>query len=190
MILYATKQTIKELNIPMPQELSTVNCVLATNVINKEKNDRLLEWGLKLFYFDNRKCIQAMNFASKLTIFIFDIVEEQIAYIGDAIARYLLDIYEDDKEMRKMLEKLFRSHHTCAFSELHDRCIISSLNSNQIYFAEDGYRFYDYIENGILKTREINKKANWDNILSIKLNGKTEYIYPAKYFRKLLLGKE
>lgn len=70
MILYGTKQTIKELNIPMPEELSTFNKILATNVINEQKDDKLLEWGLKLFYFDNINCIQAMNFASKLAIFI------------------------------------------------------------------------------------------------------------------------
>lgn len=101
MILYATKQTIKELNIPMPEELSTVNQLLSTKVIEQESNNKLLEWGIKIFYFDGRKCIQAMNFASKLTIFIFDLEKEQIAYIGDTIARYLFDIYDKDKKMKK-----------------------------------------------------------------------------------------
>ena len=100
MILHATNQTIKELNIPMPEELSTFNMTLATNVINEQKNDRLLEWGLKLFFFDNINCIQAMNFASKLTVFIFDLEKEQIAYIADAIAKYLFDIYDNDKKMK------------------------------------------------------------------------------------------
>lgn len=68
MILYATKQTIKDLNIPMVEELSNANRMLAENVIKAQTNDRLLEWGLKIFYFDNRKCIQAVNYASKLTI--------------------------------------------------------------------------------------------------------------------------
>lgn len=166
--------------------MSTFNRILATNVITEQKNDRLLEWGLKLFYFDNRKCVQAMNFASKLIVFLFDIEKEQIAYIGDAIVRYLLDIYENDEEMKRRLKKLFKNYPSCTFLKLEDKSIISSLNRNQLYFADDGYCFYDYIEKGILKTREINKKANWDNILSIKLNGKVEYIYPAEYFKKLL----
>ena len=34
--------------------------------------------GLKLFYFDRRKCVQAANFASKLTLFLFDIKNEEI----------------------------------------------------------------------------------------------------------------
>lgn len=73
MILYATKQTIKELDIPMPEELSTFNRILAEKVIEEQTGDRILEWGLKIFYFDGRKCVQAVNFASKLTIFLFDI---------------------------------------------------------------------------------------------------------------------
>ena len=76
MILYATKQTMKELDIPMPEELSHFNQLLSTKVIEQQKNNKLLEWGIKIFYFDGRKCIQAMNFASKLTVFIFDLEEE------------------------------------------------------------------------------------------------------------------
>ena len=52
MILYATKQTIKDLNIPMVEELSTFNRIMAQKVIKEQTNDRLLEWGLKLFYFE------------------------------------------------------------------------------------------------------------------------------------------
>lgn len=33
MILYATKQTIKELNIPMPNELSAFNNIITNKVI-------------------------------------------------------------------------------------------------------------------------------------------------------------
>ena len=130
-----------------------------------------------------------MNFASKFTIFIFDIENEEIADIANVIAKYMFDIYDNDKEMKSFLEKLFEEYPVCAFSRLEDKSIISSLNRNQINFADDGYRFYDYIENGILKTRKINKKANWDNLLSIKINGKVEYIYPAEYFKKLLLER-
>ena len=189
MILYATKQTIKELNIPMPEELSSFNQLLSTKVIEQQKNNKLLEWGIKIFYFDGRKCIQAMNFASKLTIFIFDLEEEQIAYIADAIARYLFDIYDKDKKMKKILEKFFEDYPVCAFSKLQDKSIIASLNHNQLDFAEDGYHFYEYIEKGILKTRKINNDVNWKHIVGINRNNKKDYIYPAEYFRELLLEK-
>ena len=189
MILYATQQTIKELHIPMPEELSTLNQLLSTKVIEQQRNNKLLEWGIKIFYFDGKQCIQAMNFASKLTIFIFDLDKEQIAYIGDAIARYLFDIYDKDKKMKKILEKFFEDYPVCVFSKLQDKSIIASLNHNQLGFADDGYRFYDYIEKGILKTRKINNDVNWKYIVGINKNNKKDYIYPAEYFRELLLEK-
>lgn len=186
MILYATKQTIKELNIPMIDELSGFNKLVSAEVLETQKDNKLFEWGIKLFYFDDRKCVQAVNFASKITIFIFDIQKEQIKYIGDAIARYLLDIYDKDKKMQKILKKFFEDYPICTFSKLEDRSIIASLNHNQLYFADDGNRFYDYIENGVLKTRQINKDFNWKQIASIKNDKKVNYIFPAEYFRELL----
>lgn len=189
MILYATKQTIKELNIPMIDELSGFNKLVSSEVLKSQKDTKLFEWGIKLFYFDNRKCIQAVNFASKVTIFIFDLQKEQIKYIGDAIARYLLDIYDKDKKMQKILKQFFEDYPICTFAKLEDRSIIATLNHNQVYFADDGNRFYDYIENGILKTRQINKDFNWKQIISIKNDKKVNYIFPAEYFRELLFQK-
>ena len=188
MILYATKQTIEDLNIPMIEELSQFNKIMAQKVIEEQTNDRLLEWGLKIFYFDNRKCVQAINYASKLTIFLFDIKEE-IAYIANGIAIYLMDIYEKDKNMIKVLEKFFKDYPACTFSKITDRSIIASLNHNQFEFADNGYAFYDYIENGILKSKEINKKFNWNELTTQIINGKKDYIYPAEYFRELLLNR-
>ena len=49
MILYATKQTIEDLNIPMIEELSQFNKIMVQKVIEEQTNDRLLEWGLKIF---------------------------------------------------------------------------------------------------------------------------------------------
>ena len=189
MILYATKQTIEDLNIPMIEELSQFNKTMAQKIIEEQTNDRLLEWGLKIFYFDNRKCVQAINYASKLTIFLFDIKEEEIAYIANGIAIYLMDIYEKDKNMIKVLEKFFKDYPACTFSKITDRSIIASLNHNQFEFADNGYAFYDYIENGILKSKEINKKFNWKELTTQIINGKKDYIYPAEYFRELLLNR-
>ena len=189
MILYATKQTIKEFNIPMPNELSTFNNIIANKVIREQTGDELLEWGLKIFYFDNRKCLQAINFASKLTIFIFDLNVEQIVCIGDYIARYLLEIYDKDTKMQKILKMLFNKYPICAFSRLVNKSIISSLNHNQTVYADDGNSFYEYIDKNILKSVEINKDFNWKYLSSKVINGKKDYIYPAEYFRELLLEK-
>ena len=93
MILYVTKKTKERLNIPMINELNETNRKFATIVYDNEKNNRLLEWGIKIFYMDRKKCLQAVNFASKLTIYLFDIHNDSIEYIGDAIANNILNIY-------------------------------------------------------------------------------------------------
>ena len=118
MILYATKQTIKELNIPMPDELSTFNNIIANKVIKEQSRDELLEWGLKLFYFDGRKCVQAVNFASKLTLFLFDIKNKEVGYIANGIAMYLNEIYSKDIKIKKILERFYDEYPVCAFSKL------------------------------------------------------------------------
>ena len=185
MILYVTKKTKDRLNIPMISDLSENNRKFATIVYENEKDNRLLEWGIKIFYKDRRKCLQAMNFASKLTIYLFDIHNDSIEYIGDAIANYILNIYAEDKEVTKLLKKLFNNHPICVFSNLTDKSIISTLNYNERCYVET-YRFYDYIENNTLKTIKINKDVNFDNLLTIKINGKREYTVPGEYFRELL----
>ena len=69
MILYVTKKTKERLNIPMIDELSDISKNYASIVLNNEENIELLKWGIKIFYMDRRKCLQAVNFASKLTIY-------------------------------------------------------------------------------------------------------------------------
>lgn len=189
MILYATKQTIKDLDIPMPEELSDFNNIMAKNIIKEQTDDKLLEWGLKVFYFDRRKCVQAVNFASKMAIFLFDIKNDEIQWIANGIAMYLNEIYSKDKKMLNLLERFYKEYPACAFSRLTNKSIIASLNHNQFEFADDGYRFYDYIKNSILNSKRINNDFNWDNLTTATINGKKEYVYPAEYFRKLLIER-
>lgn len=189
MILYATKQTIKDLDIPMPEELSDFNNIMAKNIIKEQTDDKLLEWGLKVFYFDRRKCVQAVNFASKMAIFLFDIKNDEIQCIANGIAMYLNEIYSKDKKMLNLLERFYKEYPACAFSRLTNKSIIASLNHNQFEFADDGYRFYDYIKNNILNSKRINNDFNWDNLTTATINGKKEYVYPAEYFRKLLIER-
>lgn len=189
MILYATKQTIKDLDIPMPEELSDFNNIMAKNIIKEQTDDKLLEWGLKVFYFDGRKCVQAVNFASKMAIFLFDIKNDEIQWIANGIAIYLNEIYSKDKKMLNLLERFYKEYPACAFSRLTNKSIIASLNHNQFEFADDGYKFYDYIKNNILNSKRINNDFNWDNLTTATINGKKEYVYPAEYFRKLLIER-
>lgn len=189
MIFYATKQTIDRYKIKMSNEMSPLFKETSNMIIERETNDPLLEWGLKLFYFDRRKCIQAMNFASKLTIFIFDVKVDDIYEIGNTIAIYLLDLYRDDKNMITLLNKLFSDSPICVFSKLTNRSIISSLNRNQSDYALDGYRFFEYIENGILKTKEINHDVNFNWFVTLRVSNKPEYILPGEQFKTLLQNR-
>lgn len=189
MILYATKQTIEELDIPMPNELSTFNRIMANKIIDEQTNDSLLEWGLKYFDFDGRKCVQVVNFASKLGIFLFDIKNDEIQWIANGIAIYLKDIYSKDFEMQKLLDKFFGEYPACVFSKLTNRSIIASLNHNQSIYADDGYRFYKYIQDNVLNSKRINKDFNWKNLTTVMINEKKDYEYPAEIFRKLLIDR-
>ena len=47
------------------------------------------------------------------------------------------------------------------FAKLTDKSIIAVLNDTQREFAYDEYRFYDFIQGGILHTLEINRKVNF-----------------------------
>ena len=97
MIFYVTKQTFERYKLKMPEDLSFPMNEIAKATLKKESGNRLLEWGGKLFYFDKRNCIQFVNFASKLTIFVFDIKMDDLPMVGNYIANYLLDIYSNDK---------------------------------------------------------------------------------------------
>lgn len=186
MIFYATKETIKRYNLKTVEEMTTSAKILAQRVVEREKVDRLLEWGIKLFYFEGRKCLQVMNFASKYTLFLIDINVKDISNVGDLIAHYMLDMYADDHKMIAMLKQMFAEHHTCVYDKLTDKSIISSLNNNQLGFAGDGDTFYDFFEDNILKTREINKEVNFNWLVTQMIDGKKTYIYSGERFKFLV----
>ena len=97
MIFYVTKQTFERYKLKMPADLQFPINKIAEATIARESGNRLLEWGGKLFYFDRRKCIQFVNFASKLTLFVFDIKLDELPMVGNYIANYIMDIYSEDK---------------------------------------------------------------------------------------------
>ncbi len=187
MIIYVTKETSDKYKLKLPKDLKPPLDELARAVIEKEAGDRLCEWGGKLFYFDRRKCIQIVNFASKFTLFLVDVKLSDLPNIGDYIAEYIFDIYSEDKEMLSALKRMFEEHRYVSFSKLTDKSIISTLNSTQSRFAEDGYRFYDFISDGVLHTKDINRKINSDWLFTMTINKKTDYFYAREKFRALVL---
>ncbi|MBQ4444533.1 MAG: hypothetical protein II896_07780 [Clostridia bacterium] len=186
MIIYATKQTIERYRIVLPQDMHSPIREMALAAVQKESGDRLLEWGAKLFYFDRRKCLQVVNFASKLTLFLFDVKVDDLSGVGNAIAQYLLDIYSNNATMTKLLKRFFDDYPVVAFDRLADKRAIATLNHTQLTFADDGYRFFDFIENNVLQTKKINKKVNFDWIFTEKIDGKTDYFYSGEKFEQLL----
>lgn len=187
MIIYATKQTVDRYGIKMPENFQDpIMRPIVLSVYNHEKGDQLLEWGAKLFYFDHCKCIQVCNFASKLTVVLVDIKKSDLEVVGQSIAMYLMDIYSEDKRMTVLLERLFKDHPLVCFAKLTDRKIISTMNHFQSSYLVNGYRLYDFIENGILKTIELNRIINKEYLATSKIDGKIQYFYPAERFAELL----
>lgn len=185
MILYITKKTKDRFNIPLYSELTDELELLARNILVKEQDD-IFKWGVKIFYFDRRKCLQIMDFASKVSIFLIDIKVQDVKEISNMLAHYLKIIYEDDLEVVELLDRYFKETPISFFDTLKDRSVIGSLNHNERYFLEGGYRLYDFIENGTLHTIRLNKQFNFRYIVGKKSNGKTEYIVPGEEFKKML----
>lgn len=185
MIIYTTKLLRERYKLKMPEDY-TVNKDIVDAVLTKERGDRMLEWGAKLFYFDRRKCIQLSHFASKFTLFLCDIKVNDLTDICDLICHYFYDIYSDDEKTLNLLKHYFKSTSIVCFDKLTDKSAISTLNRTQMTFADDGYRFYKYIENGILKTRQINEEVNTRWLFTQKINGKSEYLYAKDRLRELL----
>ena len=187
MILYATKQTIERYKLQMVDELSPEMSALAHAVIERDAGSMLHEWGIKLFYFDGKKCLQAVNFASKFTLFLFDIKIGELVNIGPLMVEYMLDLYQDDPEMIKCLHRMFEQDQYIAFAPLKNKSMISTLNLTQSDYAFDGQRFWEYVENGVLHTREINRDVNFNYFFTYKAIGMKDYYYPAELFREQVM---
>lgn len=71
------------------------------------------------------------------------------------------------------------------FEKLTDKSIIAILNTMKREFAHNGYRFYDFIQGGILHTLEINCKVNFGWLFEVKTGGRKEYIYVGEKFKEI-----
>jgi hypothetical protein len=189
MIFYPTKETIEKYHIPLTKDLKEPFDVLGKNVLAKEKDDRLLEWGMKMFYFDRRKCIQIENFQTKFTLFLVDVPVKQMPKIGDLISIYFDDLYQDDPQMIQALENMSTEHSLITFEKLTDRSSISSMNRCQSDFTLDGYRFYDFIVDGVLQTKKINRQVNFVWLVSDQKYLKNKYYCTGKRFRDEMVNR-
>lgn len=190
MIIYTTKETFERFKLKLPEDMSSpLVSSLSQTILVQERGDNLLEWGGKLFYFDRRKCIQVVNFASKLTLFLIDIKLDDLPDVGNLMANYLFDIYDGNTKMTKLLNRFFSDYPAIVFSRLQNRSVIAQLNQTQSRYLDDGYRLYDYIEDGILHSRRINRDINREWYFTEKINGKREYLNSAERFEELLKAR-
>ena len=189
MIFYATKKTFERFGLKEPREFSDENGrMAATYILKIQEGDPFKEWALKLFYFDRRKCIACVNFTTKLTIFLIDIKVSELENIGNYISYYIQNIYKDDKEIQPYLEKYLTDVPVCVFAPLKDKSAIATVNHAVSDFAIDGYRFYDYLKDGILNTIKINDDANFNNLTTADVDGKKDYVFPGKYFKQMIMN--
>lgn len=185
MIFYATKETFERYKLKTPDQMSEPMRPLVKAMIEKERGDSLYEWGCKLFHFDRRKCLQIIHYKTRMVIFLIDVKMADIENAPNIMAQYLFVLYEADKEMQRALERYFDSSPIVCFDKITNRSIITKMNHIQSDWACDGYRFYDYIRDGILHSKEINRDVN-DYPFPTKENGKEEWHIPYTYFAEVI----
>ena len=188
MIVYATKQTVKAVRLPLVEDLQDPQLrALATDIINTEAGDHMLEWGMKLFYFDHRKCLQVIHIASRMTIFMAGIEDNQVSQIGHFIATYMLELFSDDQEMQRLIDRFLTEHPILLYDRLKDKSIIAHLNLTQRNYLLDGERLAQYIDGGIMHTLKLSKDYNLNYLIKYKdPSGKQSYRFPGKVFEEQL----
>lgn len=193
MILYCTKQTMERYGLKLPEEMQNPDIAkISRETINAEQGDRLLEWGVKLFYFDGKKCLLLMNFASKLMLVLPDMKKDDCQYIGNILANYLLRLYQNDPRMTELLERLFEEHPVTAFSKLTDKSAIASLNHRLSFDLADGEVLREFIRyepgNSLptLHSMDCNDSFNRETPTTVNIDGKKYYAYPVERFEYLL----
>jgi hypothetical protein len=138
--------------------------------------------GMQDIEFDENRCIQLTNFASKFTVFLIRWEESDLHDLPQYMMEYIFRIYEGDKEMERCVRCMLQETGGACFSNLTDRSMITIMNHIQRDVAFDGYRFYDYISDGIMHTMQINKDMNFKWYPSKSIGFK----FPGEYFRELI----
>ena len=174
---YATKLTIDRFRLPQQESAKP------------DEVDELFQWGLKVFYFEKKKCLQILNFASKLTVFLYDVKVKDTENIPELLQRNLWPLFEQDEEIHSALKWFLGQLNPAVYAPLQNRSIVSSLNYNQTYYLMDGAELLQYLEDGKPNMTELNAAYNFRFLVGKKINGKTDYIVPAEEFKKLLMEK-
>lgn len=190
MIIHATAETMKLYRLNPPEKLPAHVAPITMSIIARDCGDPLRQWGMKCFAFGENNCLQTVNFASKLTLFLFDIKLSNLDQLGVMMANYLFNLYEADDAMTACIHRMFQEDHSIAFAPLKNRSILSTLNNTQVDFAMDGCAFRRYIDSrNILHTIQINRDVNFNYLFTHKAAGKKDFYYPGEFFRELVLSR-
>lgn len=188
MIYYATKETMQRYKLKTPEEFESPNAPLVQIVKQAEAGDPIYEWGCKLFYFDRRKCLQFMHFETRLVIYLVNVKVKDIDFSANALANYLMDMYDTDEEMCCALEAYFASSPFVIFDRITNRSVISHMNFTLSRWAYDGYLFYDYIVDGVLLTQQINRDVN-ELPVRLRIDGKETMVLPYEHFAERIKAR-
>ena len=178
MIIYVTKKTAERFGIDMSMDgVPEPNASIIKALLERDTGSLLREWGANLFYFNGKKCLQVVNFASKFTLFIFDIKKSELQYIGSAIMGYLFTLFEGDDEMIECLERMQRHDMIAIFEPLKNKSMIATLNHNMQDFAWDGefQNVGGFNLRGRLR-RELELPARQCSVCAYRISGKGGFV--------------
>lgn len=189
MIIYPTVKTADVFGAPLNAKIKDKAMkAVSESVISSEQGNALCEWGLKLFYLNGMKCLQAMNYASKFTVVLCNVRKADLKDVGNLIADSMLKVYEQDSETYEALVKIVRSHPIVAWDKMTNKTVLSSMN-----IIEEGFLtnpdFYDKFidKNGNLDCLSMNTWLNFEYITSGAFVGSKKYIFPGELMKELVL---
>ncbi|CAM4328139.1 hypothetical protein H9L01_03600 [Erysipelothrix inopinata] len=188
MIIYVTKKTVDRFNMEIMETLSDNSKDEAQRIVSAESCNKMHEWGTKIFYFEKRKCIQLVHFATKFTLILVDIKVSDLEHLRELILHYLLTLYTNDEKMQLCIYRMLSECPELVYAKLTDKRIISTLNRTQLDFLLDGYRLYDYIENGILVTMKLNEDMNFKWLVTETIEKKTDYFFAGEKFKGVMMA--
>lgn len=171
----ATKLTIARFRLPQHESVESA------------EPDDLFQWGLKVFYFQKNKCLQILNFASKLTVFLYDVKIKDTENIPELLEQNLWTLFQQDEEIHTALKWYLGQLNSVVYAPLKNRSIVSSLNYNQTHYLLDGAELLLYLEDGKPNMMQLNAAYNFRFLVGKKIDGKTDFIVPAEEFKKLLM---
>ncbi len=186
MVIHASQNSISGLNIRTYDKIEGAQSLISKYFYEREKDNDLLDWGCDMFYFLGKRALQVVHAASGLTVFLFNLNYDEQDEIGQQLRSYISSIFEDCVELRPMLKKFFAASPAFVYDKLVDKAMIARLERTKLLTA-DGLDFREYMTNGMLHTRKLNKEYNWIKLGSFGNSAKIKKLSAAQAFMTMLM---